>query len=483
MTTKHIMLGALILGMTAGCNKEPAESSASKEPEVQAAATAETSVAAKLQAAIPRLGGSILALGDHQLELAIHQSGLIEALLYDSSGKLVSEPETKSLAVDLQAKGDADPKVALTWDQAQARFVGQADAKAELVPEPVAVTAKVGAKSEQGKLTDYALLPAPRLGGTVLTAGTYQTELIAHPNGELAAFVTNAEGAAINADAKADLEASVGANPAVKLAWSPERACFLGKLDPKVKLEQNPIKLALNADGKTHIGGLAALTVTAEAAHDGSVVIAGEFPVELKLNGEFLEAHVFDASGKASADAELGLKAMVGANADHELALAWHAPCACYRAKVDAGLRLGQSPIQLHLTQNGRAFMGGALSLQAAHDVNLGMKAKLGASAELGAEAPGLDAKANLDAGAKAKLDAAADAKAKADADAKAKASAAAKAAADANAAAKAKLDVQVPKPTVNVTKSASASAGVNKQAEAKAGAKAGVGASFSLGK
>jgi len=481
MTTKHIMLGALILGMTAGCNKEPTESSASKEPEVQAAATAEASLAAKLQAAIPRLGGSILALGDHQLELAIHQSGLIEALLFDSSGKLVSEPETKSLAVDLQAKGDADPKVALTWDQAQARFVGQADAKAELVPEPVAVTAKIGAKSEQGKLTDYALLPTPRYGGTVLTAGKYQTELIAHPNGELAAFVTDAEGAAINADAKADLEASVGANPAVKLAWSPERACFLGTLDPKIKLEQNPIKLALNADGKTHIGGLAELAVTAQGAHDGSVVVAGEFPVELKVTGEFLEAHVFDASGKASADAELGLKALVGAKAERELELAWHAPCACYRAKVDAGLHLGTSPIQLHVTQNGRAFMGGALSLQAAHDANLGAKAKLGAGAELGAEAPELDAKAAL--AAKAKLDAAADAKAKADAEAKAKASLAAKAAADANAAAKAKLDVQVPKPTVSVTKSASASAGVNKQAEAKAGAKAGVGASFSLGK
>lgn len=480
MTTKHIMLAALILGMTAGCNKEPTQSSDSKEPEVQAAATAETSLAAKLQAAIPRLGGSILVIGDHQLELAIHQSGLTEALLYDSSGKLVSEPETKSLAVELQAKGDADPKVALTWDPAQARFVGQADAKAELVPEPVAVTAKIGAKSEQGKLTDYALLPTPRYGGTVLTAGKYQTELIAHPNGELAAFVTNAQGAAINADAKADLEASVGANPAVKLEWSPERACFLGTLDSKVKLEQTPIKLALNADGKTHIGGLAELAVTAQAAHDGAVVVAGEFPVELKLNGDFLEAHVFDASGKASADAELGLKATLGANAERELALAWHAPCACYRAKVDAGLHLGQSPIQLELTQKGRAFMGGALSLQAAHDVNLGLKAKLGADAELGAEAPELDAKGAL--AAKAKLDAAADAKAKADAEAKAKASAAAKAAADANAAAKAKLDVQVPKPTVSVNKSASASAGVNKQAEAKAGAKAGVGASFSLG-
>jgi hypothetical protein len=77
-----------------------------------------------------------LALGDHQLELAIHQNGVVEALLYDSSGKVVSEPATKSMTVELQAKGDVDPKVELAWDPAQARFVGQADAKAELVPNP-----------------------------------------------------------------------------------------------------------------------------------------------------------------------------------------------------------------------------------------------------------------------------------------------------------------------------------------------------------
>ena len=72
MTTKHIMLGALILGMTAGCSKEQPDSAKGSEAEVRAAATADTSITAKLQALIPRLGGSLLALGDHQLELAIH---------------------------------------------------------------------------------------------------------------------------------------------------------------------------------------------------------------------------------------------------------------------------------------------------------------------------------------------------------------------------------------------------------------------------
>lgn len=478
MKKQHIMLGALILGVAAGCNKQPVQSSGGSEAEVQAAATAkaEGNVAAKLQALIPRLGGSLLALGDHQLELAIHQDGLVEALLFDGSGKLVSEPATKSMTVELQAKGDTDPKVEIAWDPAQARFVGRADAKAELVPEPVAVTANIGAKAEQGKLTDYALLSTPRYGGTVLAAGKYQTELIAHPDGQLAAFVTNAEGAAVDADAKASLEASVGADPAVKLAWSPAHACFLGRLDSKVKLGEAPIKLALNADGKTHIGGLGRLAVTAKAGHDGAVVMAGEFPVELTVNGEFLEARVLDASGKASADAELGLKVLAGAKADHELALAWHAPCACYRVKVDAGLRLDSSPIRLQLTQRGRLFTGAALSLQAAHDVNLGAKGKLGASAELGGKAPDLDAKATLDPNAKANLGAAAAVNANANANAKANASA--KAAADANAAAKTKLDVQVPKPTVSVSKSASASAGADKKGEVKAG----VGASFSLG-
>jgi hypothetical protein len=162
------------------------------------------------------------------------------------------------------------------------------------------------------------------------------------------------------------------------------------------------------------------LTVTAQAAHDGTVVVAGEFPVELTGNGEFLEARVLDASGKASADAELGLKVLVGAKADKELTLAWHAPCACYRAKVDAGLHLGTSPISAPAGSARPNLHGAALSLQAAHDVNLGAKGKLAANAELAAQPPGLEAKATLDPGAKANLGAAAAANANANANAKA---------------------------------------------------------------
>ncbi len=477
MKAKHIMLSALVLGMSGGCTKEQAQNAEGSKAEVQGAA-ADAHVAAKLKALIPRLGGSLMVLGEHQLELAIHQSGLVEALLFDKEGKLALEPESKDLEVQLKTGGDAEPKVQLKWDPIKARFIGHADTKAALVPKPVRVTAKLeaGAKPTTGTLTEYALLPEPRFGGTMMATGDYQTELIARPDGQLQAFLTDAEGAAVQGDAKADLEASLGAeaDEKVRLEWSPAHACFVGKVGHQAKLAKTPIRVALKANGKTHVGGLAGLTVTADAKHDGAMLVVGEFPVELSTQGEFLEAHVLDASGKASADADLGLRVLVGAHGQKGLTLEWNAPCACYRAKLDAGLHLGVSPIRVELSRQGRLYSGAALSLRAASEANLKAQGRLAAKAELGAEAPALEGKAQLTPGAKANLGAAANAKAKA--------KAAGQAAASANANAKGKLDaaaaVRIPAPKVNVKKSVSASAGSNKNGSAKAG----VGASFSLG-
>jgi colicin import membrane protein len=199
---------------------------------------------------------------------------------------------------------------------------------------------------------------------------------------------------------------------------------------------------------------------------------------------DFLEAHVFDASGKAHAKGDLelrafaGAEAFAGAKARKDLAFSWHAPGACYRAKLDAKLDLFSQPIRIELVNHGRLHAGAALSLNAVRSARLDADAKLAADAKLGADAkltaaaklPEIKARANLASGAKAKLDAAADAKAKAALDAKAKADAASKLSA--------KATVAIPKPKVEVKKSASANADTSKEGSAQAGVKAG----FSLG-
>jgi hypothetical protein len=327
-------------------------------------------------------------------------------------------------------------------------------------------------------------LPAPEFGGTVLSAGTYKTELIGRPDGQLQAFVTDRAGAKVDADASAKLKARVGADAAeqVEFRWDPGHACFVGKLEKGAKFEGRPLSVVLDAGGKSHVGGVAQLPLSVEVAPEAAVVVAGDFPVELRSKAGFVEARVFDASGKAQAGGDLDLKLSAGADlkANPALSLKWHAPCACYRAKLAAKLDLFAEPIKVRLFQNGRWHAGAAASLKLAQQARLNADAKLDTEARLAGDAK-LDAKlpnptAKLNANANANLGAAANAKAKAKADM----DAAAKAAADAKAKAKAKAvanaKVTVPKPKVEVKKSASAS--TDNKGSAQAGFKGG----FSLG-
>lgn len=474
MQTKHIASGVLMLMIGIGCSKqEPERAKAEGEAKVlgKAEADGEASVKAKLASLVPRLGGSLLALGEHQLELAIHENGLVEGLLFSADGKVDARPKAK-IDVELQAEGDAKPKVELTWDEKTARFTGNTGAEAALVAKPVNVSAKLEGKAQKATLSEYALLPEPSFGGTVLANGAFKTELIARPDGQLQAFVTDEKGAKVKGDRKASLRANFGAKaePDVKLEWDDKHACFLGKARAGANIGGKPLRLALDIGGKSHVGGLAKLAVTADAKHDGSVVVAGDLPVELAVNGNFVEAHVFDAKGEADTKGDLDVKLFADAEGGKELALKWDAPSACYRAKLDGKLDLEATPIRIQLIRAGRLHAGAALSLKAANNARLGADAKLAANADIGVDVP--DVKADAKLNAKAGLDAAALAKAKAKAQADAKAKAAA------NAKANIKAKANVPAPKVKVQKSVEAKAGSDGKGTAKAGFKAG----FSLG-
>ena len=68
------------------------KASADASAKVDASAAVSASAATRTKAALaPRIGGITGLAGDFTVELAVHQSGLVEALVSDASGKLVSE--------------------------------------------------------------------------------------------------------------------------------------------------------------------------------------------------------------------------------------------------------------------------------------------------------------------------------------------------------------------------------------------------------
>jgi hypothetical protein len=134
------------------------------------------------------------------------------------------------------------------------------------------------------------------------------------------------------------------------------------------------------------------------------VLAAGDYSVELvTTTPELVQAFVMDASGKADASGELKLHLeLEGAP---KLALGWHAPCACYQAKVAANLDLQAKPVKLALEGDGRMHLAAMAKLKAGAEADLKAKADGAAKADARAKAglrAGVEApKAKVKAGGK----------------------------------------------------------------------------------
>jgi hypothetical protein len=443
----------------------------SEESAPKAAASADVAVAAsatataELTPAKARIGGRVVAVGDHSVEVLLHQSGLAEALVSDASGKLVSEGIALSLVVN--GASQAKENIALAFSAPRARFEGRAKAGVELATGPVELSLSVAGKPMQAKLASALVVKGPEFGGNVLVVGDHSAELLLRSNGEVLAFLRDAAGVAVHSEAGLALNASVrtaaGASENVALHFDAARKCFAGQVKAGVGLSPGPVELSITGKGGVALGGLSQIALRVDASHGGEVLVVGDYSVELVAQGKELHAFVFDAAGKASTAANLDLRLDLAALVHPDASLTWDAPSGSYRAALNGKVDFDAQPIRVMLTAGGRAFVGAAASLQAVAGariapIKLGADAKLEQNAKLDADAK-LGANAKLGAGAKLKLP-------------EVKSNLAANAAKSVNAAAQ----VNLTPPKVSVEKSASASVG------SKTGGGAKASAGFSIG-
>jgi hypothetical protein len=374
-----------------------------------AVASAEGSGAAQVDAkaasARPRIGGTIAAAGDYSVEVALHENGLIEALVSDARGQLVNDGV--KLSAQVRAKGGATEKVQLAFSAPRARFEGRARAGVELAPGPVEVALDVAGKALTCKLEAGVALPEPRFGGSVLAAGAFSAELIAKTKGQIDAFVRDSSGAVVKGDAGVALNvvatAKGNAREEVALHFDAPRACFTGSAKAGVELEPGPLELHVDAKVGAGVGRLEGVALELEAAHGGQIVALGDYSVELLAKGPELRAFVFDASGKAHAASDLGLTLALGTGVQTDLVLMkWDAPSLSYVGTATGHANLALEPIRVSLVASGKAFTGAIASLEAAAKAR--GKLDVNANAKL-EESAKLDANTKLDAKAKAKLD------------------------------------------------------------------------------
>ena len=262
-----ISLSILSAGSLRVCGKDEAggaATSASAEAAASVTAAAAVAAAASVKASVtPRIGGNVVAVGDFSVEVALHRSGLVLALVFDQAGKVVNDGV--KLSVSARAKGGATSKVELAFDAPRACFHGQAGAGVELESGPIEVSLDVAGKAVgTGNLALAVALPEPRFGGAVVAAGDFAVELVAK-GPEIQAFVVDASG---KAHASGDLDLSIAAgvdgSTALKLVWDPPSLSYKARASADVDLALQPIRIELKAAGKAFAGAVASLKAAAE---------------------------------------------------------------------------------------------------------------------------------------------------------------------------------------------------------------------------
>jgi hypothetical protein len=354
MRVLTIPLLLFVAGSAKVCDSEDkanASAGAAVSASAQADTKAEAAVAARGSAAVvePRIGGSVATAGEFSVELVVHASGLVEALVSDAHAALISEGV--KLSASLRAKGGATEKVELAFSVPHARFVGHAKAGVELATGPADISLEVGGKLHGCKLEVAVALPEPSHGGQVIAAGDFSVELVAK-GPEIRAFVLDAAGKAhVGGDLILKLDVGLRGGAAVDLKWDPPSLSYVGTAAADANLALQPIRLSLNAAGKAFVGAVASLDAEAKAHANANL--------KAKLDS--------DLDAKVDANAKLGAGA---------------------KAKVDAAAKADLS----------KAATGSVKVTPPKVDVSAGAKAGTGAKAGAGAKAGG-GAKAGIKIG------------------------------------------------------------------------------------
>jgi hypothetical protein len=319
-----IPLLLLFAGSAKVCSSED-KAKSNDAANVKASASASGSATANVKAAIvaPRIGGVVAAAGDFSVELAVHQLGLVEALVSDASGKLVSDGvKLKAL---VQVKGSATEQVELAFSPAHARFEGHAKAGVELVPGPIDVTLDIGGKALSCQLNAAVVLPEPHFGGQVMAVGDFAVELVAS-GPEVRAYVFDASGKA-RATGDLDLKLAIGAAAGsnLVLSWDAPSLSYVGRLAADAKLALQPVRLTLVANGKAFVGAVASLSAAAKVDTNlkGKLDAGAKAKLDeaAKLSARAASASVkitppkLNASAKASTGAKAGAGAKAGGSA------------------------------------------------------------------------------------------------------------------------------------------------------------------------
>lgn len=200
-------------------------------------------------------------LGEHQVELAVQHDGFVRALVFDAQGQRI-DASTAKLGVTLTSEDGRKLELVLGRDDQRRCFWVKASLGGALGLSTIPVTLDVSGKVVTGTLSQYALLPDPRFGGQVIALGGFGVELVASGT-QVSAHVLDSWGKPVT---RIDLELKLtpGAGNPLTLVWNAADMSYTATLDGPLDLGAQPVRLALTADGKLHVGATQSLHAIGE---------------------------------------------------------------------------------------------------------------------------------------------------------------------------------------------------------------------------
>ena len=323
---------------------------------------------AEIQGAfLAKMGGQIVSIGEHKVEVRLFEDGRAEAMVFDGKGDVLAEKDLAKTKVIVH--GTSKPTT-LAYQRETARFAGEAEGDLAFAPNAaIDIELRVDDVGTKGRLDAPVLLVGPEIGGTLVVSGKHGVELAANADGSFEAIVRDAAGARLSGDANMKVALQIDGKD-VPLAWEPGRGRFVGRANADAKVAGKPASIAING---AVVARLPKVAVRAQTSHGGRVITAGEYSIEIVSKGDLVTAYAFDASGAAVGKGDLDLSLRI-ANGGF-VKLAFDPPSASYRANVQGNLDAAAMTVAV---RTGTYAAVGAL----APDVKANAKAKVEAKAE-----------------------------------------------------------------------------------------------------
>ena len=219
----------------------------------EAPATGEAAVVAV--APTPVYGGDVVVAGDVSAEIVALPGGAIQLVAYGPDGVITGDADVKVSVPD--ASGAAHD-VSLSWNADASAYLGTVEEGVELGSGPMTFAVLRNGVERRTRVA-RAAVRAPSHEGDIVVVGNMTVELVPQADGKVYAYAVGRDGAAIDADANAELSFAFGGNiDPIPATWDADAGAYVAVIPPAVDLSAHRIRVRVRRGGRLHRGAIAA---------------------------------------------------------------------------------------------------------------------------------------------------------------------------------------------------------------------------------